>query len=475
VSLDLEDALPRLRAAWMAGRSAVDQAPAAWRETLGDGPAAEAALAALAGHALQAVFRPTAPGRLTPRPLLPRLAAPTPSAAARSRIRRLLAGKADEARIRGIVQLAAARGYVLHPADWTPDARDDWAPAVYAPWLAWAASERAEAPAGTLTADNYEDWPWAERRAALAALRRNNQAAAGAIVAARAGREPAERRLKLVELLEDGLSATDIPFLESLAGDRSDRVRAEARRLLARLGHGASDAELAAELAGLVEIARVGLIRRRTQLKLVKLKTTAQEKRRTELFQLVTLRDLAGALGADETALLDQPPQGEPQAVLGFVTQVAETGSDAARRILLERLLESDSLRLDWLAPLARRMTTAERARELPAVIARESAVSFQETLAFAGDALGCAPLRALIQAQGYRQLGAALKLAVSGEGQARSGAEAQLRIALANLGQLADASAARALIQTCSEAGLSPADPALDLLHLNAALERPS
>ena len=65
--LELEEQLPRMRAAWMAGGSALSHAPADWRPLAGEGPGAEAVLAALAGQAMQALFRPTAPPDLSPR------------------------------------------------------------------------------------------------------------------------------------------------------------------------------------------------------------------------------------------------------------------------------------------------------------------------------------------------------------------------------------------------------------------------
>jgi hypothetical protein len=472
---DLEEALLRLRAAWMAGQPALGHAPVAWREALGEGPTAETALAALAGQAVQTAFRPTGPGPLAPRPPLPRLPAPLAPMAARQRLRRVLAAKAEEGRSRALVQFFTARGFVMHPADWTPGPRDDWAPPIYAPWLAWAASERSPAPDDGLTAANYEDWPWAQRRAALETLRRVDPDAARTIVAARAGAEPAERRLKLIELLETGLSAADIPYLESLAGDRSDRVQAEARRLLARLGHGAADADMAAELAAMVELSRTGLIRRRHQLRFKPPKTQAQGKRRNELLQLVPIADLARALGVAESAFSEAPPEGEALAVLQFVGQAAETGSDALRHALLEQLLETGGSP-DLVVRLGARLAPDVRAARLPAVMARETQPYFNTTLAFAG-ALGSAPQSALTASTGYHLLRSALKTSQSGSDSGRAGADAQLRVGLANLGLLLNADAAAALIQICTAGGIFASDPRLDLLHLNAALrpERPT
>ena len=87
----------------------------------------------------------------------------------------------------------------MHPADWMPTPRDDWAPDLYAPWLDWISGEAKSEPKSDLTAETYDQWSWAERRVELAALRKREPAAARAIIAAKAASEPAERRLKLIE------------------------------------------------------------------------------------------------------------------------------------------------------------------------------------------------------------------------------------------------------------------------------------
>jgi hypothetical protein len=127
----------------------------------------------------------------------------------------------------GIISLLAARGYAAHPADWMPGPNCDWAPEVYAPWVAWAEAARGEAATAggdVLTVETYDDWPWAERRATLSKLRRDDPAAARHIIAAKADSEPAERRLSLIEIFAHRLEAADAPVLETLRQDRSDRV-----------------------------------------------------------------------------------------------------------------------------------------------------------------------------------------------------------------------------------------------------------
>lgn len=472
--LEVEDHLARIRGAWMAGRAAVDHAPATWREAVGQGTGAEAALAALAGQALQVLFRPAAPS-LTPRALLPVLSAPTPPEATRARIRRILAARrTEEGGIGVLIQFLAARGYVMHPADWLPRATDDWAPAVYAPWLAWAASEAARASSDALTADNWDDWSWAERRVALVALRRSDAAAARALVAAKAGGEPAERRLKLLEILEQGLSLDDAPVLEGFAADRSERVQALVRRLLARMGRREGDASAAQELAAMVELGRIGLLKRRNQLKLKPLKNHAQESRRNDLLGVVTLAGLAKALGVDEKALLESPPVGEARVMGALMAMIEETASPDAWRAVFDQVLQEAETPVDLVAILARRASVDERRGALQTVLAREDAPSFRGSLAVADGMLGVAGLSPLTPSPGYKALLALVGASLSAETRTQS---PTLAIGLMNLGLLLDRTAAQAVVDACVASGLSAADPRLDQLHLNIALkpERPT
>ncbi len=473
--LEVEDQIARIRGAWMAGRAAADLTPPAWREAIGQGNGAEAALVALTGQALQVLWRPVPPA-LTPRPLLPRLASPPPPDAARSRIRRILAvRRTDAGGARALVLFLAARGYAMHPADWLPRATDDWVPALYAPWQGWMASEPEGAPDGALTLATWDDWPATARRTLLVALRETDPAAARAIIAAKAAAEPAERRLRLLEVLEQGLSADDAPVLEAFARDRSDRVQALVRMLLARLGRaedgGGGDPapaqELAQELATMVELGRIGLLKRRSQLMFRPLKTRPLENRRRELMAVVTLSALARALGVGEMDLVETVPADHARVLDAFATMVVETGSAGAWRAFFGLTLQDPDVPAEVAAVLCRRADPGERAAMLAAVLAREASPSFDGSLAVAGDVLGAADGGFLPRSTGYREL---LGLIVTPD---QPGAPPPVAAAgLTNLGLLLDTAAARAVVADCAAAGLSAADPRLDMLFLNLALK---
>jgi hypothetical protein len=467
---DLEPFLTRARSAWMAGRSALEYCPAEWRGAV-EGADAECVLAALTGHATAVLFRPAPATPLDPRPLLPRLALPTLPEHVRLRLRRVMAAqKAGASFERALIDLVAARGFAVHPADWMPSPRDDWAPDVYAPWLDWVRAETTPTPESAFGLETYDRWPWAERRVALAALRERDPAAARAIVAAKAPAEPAERRLKLVEILEANLSQEDCEFLDSLAGDRSDRVQALARAFLARLGRQADTGALAAELAEMLEIGKVGLLRRRTQLVIKTLKAAAQSARRRDLFTQVNLADLAGALGVSEPQFLETVPTGVAEDIAAFVQMVAATGSDTARRMLLDRMLAEADFPLVHGRPLGPRLSTEERRALLPRIMERDTDM-FETTLALMGRTLGEAPLSALFASPGYAALMDTVEAAVRGDEAKRLHAAKTLEATLNRIALLIDAAAAAELMTWLTASDLSPADPKLDMLHLNAAL----
>ena len=470
---ELEASLARVYSAWMAGRSALEHCPAEWRGAV-EGQHGEAALAALTGHATSVLFR-TAPGTtLEPRPLLPTLALPVMAEALRPRFRRILSAqkKGGPSIERQLIDLVTARGRSVHPADWMPSPRDDWAPDLYAPWLDWVRREsKTEAAHVALTIESYERWPWAERRVALAQLRDIDPAAALAIIAAKAASEPAERRVRLLEILEIKLSEADAAFLESLGGDRSERVQAMARAYLARLGHTADTSELATELAQMVELGKVGLINWRTRLVLKQLKTTVQNARRHDLFKLVSLGALAQALGVTEIRLLEAPPDGTIDGIEAFVQMVATTGSDAARRALLDGMLANASSPVSHLRAIAPRLTVEERRSLLPRIIARDID-QFDTTLVIAGRELGTVPLSAMQAAPAYKVLKELCESASNDTDGKRANENALIGAALNHIALLLDTPSATDMAARAIGWGLSPADPKLDLLHLNAALK---
>lgn len=458
--------LASMRDCWITGGVAAALAPAAWQEMVaGVAPdEREGLLLAVAGQAFEVAFRPAAPKTLAERTPLPVLALPNLPQPIRPLLRSALKNSGDARGRLRVVGLVASRGFVAHPLDWMPAASELEAPAVYAPWVDWqgAAGQGGPAPE-TLDAGSWDDFFPAARRVLLAEMRRTDPAAARALIEAKAASEPAETRLSLVELLRTGLSADDAPYLESLAGDRSGKVRQLAAQFLARVGRSSSGDEAdAAELAGLIEQSRAGLIRRRTVYAPAKLKSTAQQQRRGELFETCPLLALAATFGATESEFIAGWQLGvDEQVDRQLARMVAASGSEEAASQLGERLATGG-----FLPPLLTLLPRLGEAAQLGAVrLVLAGEPRFLQWLDGSVEiAPGCLDHSEIMAGRAYRQV--RIAIAGSDEGEQRSA-----RMHLPVFGFLADAEAAQAILSDLVAAGLAPADPALSLLRLNAAL----
>jgi len=451
---------------WMVGGEAIGACPPGWRDLVEGDPAPELALLAIAGQAVQLLLRPVPPAALAQARPIPPLALPTLPEALRAPFRRLVSNRSGPGPV-PILALMAARGRSAHPADWMPRAGDEGLPGLYAPWLGYQAGAAPAAEFEDLTAANWDDWLPSARVAALAGLRRRDPAAALALVEARASTEPAERRVRLVEVLQDGLSEADAAFLQTLHADRSARLRSLAARLLARLGHPAEEAEAAAELGGFFERQRAAILSRREVVAPIRLKTGAQRARRAELMGSVTLAGLAGALELSPAALVAEWDFADPQADEGLIAMAAASASDDCILALLERLLDLAQPRPAALTPLFERLGPEARRKTLPPVLAADNE-TFTASLACVGSAYGGVALDALLMAPALDRL----EGLASAEARGERSQDMVLDTGLTNLGLLADATAARALLARFVEAGLAAADPMLAMLAFNAALE---
>jgi hypothetical protein len=468
---ELEEALASMQTAWLAGRSALDAVPPAWRNATGRD---EIAALALAGHAAEVLSYPVPSTVLREIPLLPALAVALLPDAFRGRFRRLLALiRKDGALESALIAFVLSRGYAAHPADWMPGVRDDWVPDVYGPWLDWVRTDQSRvAPDEIITPDNYDHWSWQDKRRRLADLRISDPAAAREIIAAKAASEPADRRLILAGLLGAGLSELDVPFLEVLAGDRSVRVQALAAGLLGRLGRGAGNTAFAEELAASVELRSAGLLLRRKKLFFVELKTRPQKLRRSELFGLVSLRDLSAALGVEESLLLQSLPEGSASDLQDFVACVATSGTEASVRSLIALLLAEKDAAGSLLVPLAERLTDPDQQALVASYSSRDTDL-FATTFQLAGAWTGRLPLKSVAASPSYQTMSEHLDAIVRGAEKTMATAENLLPSALLRLGLLLESAGARALLAACVGRGMSPADPRLEMLEFNIELQR--
>ncbi len=458
------DELDPVMIRWTMGGQAVGVAPAAWKDTLGglEPGEGELRLLALTGQYLGLCVAPAPASALTAVPDIPPLALPILSGSLAGLARRCLKGLKEGGGQRDLVQLLAARGHAIHPADWMPSRHDDGVPDVYAPWRDWAErragqAEPAQDAHEDLTEANWSDWWPAARRIALARIRARDPARATALLAAKAASEGAETRLRLIECLIAGLSEADAAFLESLSADRAPKIKALAASLLARLGRGSGTGEDAAELAGFFELQTKGLLRRTRVLAARPVKTQAQRSRRDALFAQVDFGGFAEALGVPAEDLVTLWPLGsDANADSGFAMFAGQSAAGHIVDALCGRLLAEPTIAVPAILALRPRLDSGQR-RACAHRLADSKGASFGSMLAIVGAG---GELDDLIDTQpGKALLGAAP-------------GEADIAPELRALALIASQAAARAALDRLTASGMTASDPRLDLLRLNAALD---
>jgi hypothetical protein len=139
---------------------------------------------------------------------------------------------------------------------------------------AWAArGEVDDKQPNYFDADAIDESNWtsarpAARAAFIATLRAREPERGRALVEASFAADAAPVRARLLGALACGLSAADLPFLESLAKDRAPSVREEAQRLL-KFIPGTAEAEgRLGDLVARTRVSSTGLLRRRKTLTL---------------------------------------------------------------------------------------------------------------------------------------------------------------------------------------------------------------
>jgi hypothetical protein len=458
------DTLDPAMARWTMGGQAAAAAPAAWQGVLVGQVSGEQELRllALAGQYLSLCVAPSPATALTAITDIPSLTLPLLAEPDAALARRCLKAMKDSAAQRDLVHLLAARGYAIHPADWMPGRNDDAVPDVYAPWRDWTEAHSAQGGITSnahdeLTEANWHDWWPATRRVALNELRTRDPARATALLATKAGGEAAEARLRLIECLMTRLSDADVPYLESLSQDRAPKIKAFAASMLARLGRGADNTEDALELAAFFEFQTKGLLRRTRILVPRTIKTPAQRSRRETLLAQVDYIAFARALDVSPDDLVALWPLGaDAPADYGFALMLEQSASSAIIDAISARLIQENTKDISFIIALRERLDTGRRG-DLARRVLASTGGSFQAVTAIAGPG---SEMDGLIETASGKALLAAVK------------GESDFSTELQALALLASQSSARSALDRMTHAGLTPSDPRLDLLRLNAALD---
>ncbi len=347
MNIDLQKSLDDLKAQWMVGGAAWDKSPRAWREAIQEDPFPELAILALAGQAIQFALQPNSDGNLQLLPLLPRLRLAPPPPSARQQFCLLVRlAKLTESQMSGVIHLFAARGFAVHPLDFMPR-HFQQLPECYSPWQAWQQSDAAIDSKGEndeINSGNWDAWLPADRRTALAQLRQQHPSSCRDLIAEKASLLPADERLRVVELLADGLNADDRIVLESFEKDRSAKVRQFVQLCLARIGISQEDESDRNEFAAFYSVTKK-MLSRGLKITANPLKTDAQKKRRAELASKLSLQGFMRGLSlASEEELIGGWHHVEAAASNELVQMVAATGSDRAVTALARRLASLEGL-----------------------------------------------------------------------------------------------------------------------------------
>jgi Family of unknown function (DUF5691) len=471
---ELTAQIAAMRNRWITGGSAASAAPQAWSELAGlearAGDDSELILLALAGQALSVAYLPASAIPIAQRADLPVLGAVILDAPRRALFRRARA-QIDNTNemLHLLLHLMADRGWSAHPADWFPRAANEGIPDIYAPWLAWIEGAAAHLAEEFPTPDTWHDWSWAERRIAVQALRRRDPAAGLVLIAAVAASETADHRVVLIAALASELNADDAAFLNTLAKDRSERVRQQAGQMLARLGQVRGAGEIEAELAGFLKVTEKGLLRRTKQISVGEVRTSAQAKRLQELFAQADFNALAAQLSMLPEALIDAwTYDGLEIWETAFITLALSAGGDTAAQRILNRTHEAKALPTEALTQIYAALPRAEHAVWINRALRYKSVPEFSSLRALSAGRPGLISRAGLETSASWKNFRAQVK-AHAAESAARVdgviGDKCQI------LGLVCDAEAAAFVMHALAAEGVTLADPCFDLLKFNQAL----
>jgi hypothetical protein len=480
----------RLLRGWIVGGAsapAMAHFPPSWQPLMQEIPPERQTLMALALYSQYQSLLLASHNRvaLQATPDLPDLSLPPLTEPLRPLFRRLLAALNRPGGVgpAPLLQLLLQRGLSAHPADWLPSAQDEGLPKVYWPWSRWVALQQSVRAADTGEELNVENWDAfypAERLMQLRGMRLTDPDGARALIQACADQEPADKRLRIMELLTINLSAADADYLLSLVDNRSKKIARLASQLLARLGMAVAedeaeqDGSYARNLAEGFEVKK-GLMRRKVQITPRPLKNKKQKAIRSELLQKVQFQALAEALQIEEAMLaagwqFSANRDGDNHA---FVLNALNTLPENLLQTLLDNALSQIDSSEDMLALIALfipRLDSASSSQLMYRLLNHQGiGFSFSDCLAYSDQPLSELDWDRLTKTSAWRQLLSSIK----DERNEEQGyvEHDELQAELNALGLMLPQSLAQQTLKTLTENGLMQADPILDALKLNAHL----
>ncbi len=488
-SADLQR-IEQLHQRWLVGADSaaipLEQLPEGWQPLLEGEPSERRALITLALCAQQQtlLFEPEATHDLKARPDLPQLEFPVLNDTLRPLFRRSLEAirKQQTVSVDHLLKLLLHRKIVAHPADWLPSANDQ-VPNAYWPWCQWVSNEltsHQHAEDEVITAENWDDFFPAERLARLTQLRRHDSDAARELISQCAAKEPADKRLKIIEVLGTKLNQYDSEFLQSLTLDRSRKIAQLATQYLMRLGIGQEhiDGEEgespAKELAEWYEVKTTGIFRKRTVLVPRKLKSKKQQSIRSEQIQIIPLLDLSSALGitTEELVSIWQFSENRDHDNYAFVSNAANTlADDLIHKLLTSAInqLDESQQMLSYIQLLLPRLEQGYRKQTMLELLqTKASKLTFTECLGFIDTPIDEISRKLLVATSAWKNLVTAIQQDME-KGVYVDNYYTQNE--LTALGLILPQHTAEEVFSELVNLGLLQADPILDCLKLNMQL----
>ncbi|WP_227429772.1 DUF5691 domain-containing protein [Psychrobacter sp. I-STPA6b] len=263
----IDNEIEQLLTRWTLGNDApfsLQDCPSLWQDTLAQQTQQDTQSLSLAALAMlsqyQALMQPAQVAQpLAILPDMPTLDYPILPERLQKHVRYILAEQVHCFYL--LTALLAQYGYSLPPELWlqyqaaSTQARQqtpDFYRSVYGKWQYWNEQRKqhlAQANLGqvdadvadALTAKTWVDFAPAQRLLLLEDLRHSDADGCRELIAECIEQESADKRLKIIEILQINLSDNDVEFLQSLKQDRSKKVVQLANRLLQRLGYGQTD------------------------------------------------------------------------------------------------------------------------------------------------------------------------------------------------------------------------------------------
>lgn len=468
---DLNSIIARCKNRWLIGGSVLGDLRNSPLEPYMKVPESdELSVLALVSVTLKSCYLAKKPQKIEVNDLIPILRLPYLDGIPREHLKKtLLFFKTEKLNSSPILALLATRGYVVNPLDWMPYMNASVTlPAIYNPWLAWLDTGKQQTHVTDLTVDTWDDFHPSERIQILKEIRAVTPRKVLELIGQKALAENAEKRLKIMKVLEQNLGEYDADFLEQLATDRSQKVKQFATRLLIRLGKKKNPKESIMELVDFFAVKKRFL---KTTIALKKIKTQAQARRREELMEQIALTELLYEWNISMEDFVkryrfdDRDNQGNVSSINLLTSAIDDQDLLVA---FAEKYLESGNVSVAGLEKLAKDLSK-EKALQIAGKAIQKNYDEHITGIALAYSCLqkfpGTLSRDTIKSGKSYKRI---LQLAKKSTDSKSNEVSEYLNM----LGFMADAKAAKKIVEDFIGNGVLAMDPYLSLLKLNASLD---